>query len=174
MNLKTIALVLSIALLASCSQSNKKKSKTNEPFKELKADSLELTRLIREAYQWHMKSYLTDFPYKFEKESDSIFTGIDWAAYTKNIALFKKTNYFTREFLAHHKSIATTLDKSIKNAPVKWRNINDGVTIWDSEADDWCNCQDYPDGFWNTLRIDSLKVKNNLASFNLNMKIGNK
>lgn len=179
MNLKyySIVLTLSMAFLISCSNLNKKNTKPIEkekPSKSFNADSLKLTNLIREAYQWHMKKYLDEFPYKFEKKSDSIFTGIDWDKYNQNMVLFKKTNYFTNEFLEQHKSIALRIDKSIKKASIKWRNINDGITIWDSEAEDWCNCQDYPDKFWETLLIDSLKIKNSFASFNLNWKIPSK
>ncbi|MDX1828655.1 MAG: hypothetical protein R3342_03820 [Lutibacter sp.] len=179
MNLKyySILLTLSMAFLVSCSNVNKKNAKSIEkekPSNSLNADSLKLTNLVREAYQWHMKKHLAEFPYKYEKESDSIFTGIDWDKYNQNMELFKKTNYFTNQFLEYHKSIALRMDKSIKKASVKWRNINDGITMWDSEAEDWCNCQDYPDKFWKTLLIDSLKIKNSFASFNLNWKIPDK
>jgi len=170
-------LILVIPLLISCSNSTKKNPNQVEnktSFKSENTDSAKLTNLIREAYQWHMKKHLAEFPYKYEKESDSIFTGIDWDKYNQNIELFKKTNYFTNQFLEYHKSIALRIDKSIKKSSVKWRNINDGITMWDSEVEDWCNCQDYPDKFWETLLIDSLKIKNNFASFNLNWKTPNK
>ena len=31
-------------------------------------------------------------------------------------------------------------------------------TIW-SDADPWCNCQDYPDKFWGALELDDLQVR---------------
>ena len=56
----------------------------------------------------------------------------------------------------------------MKSADVEWR-YNE-ITIWDTEVDDWCACQDFPDNYWETLMIDSLRIENNIAKFNLNWK----
>ncbi|MCR8666244.1 hypothetical protein NO995_00980 [Aestuariibaculum sp. M13] len=194
MNLKYyIVFTLSTTLLIGYSKSNKKKKDTLEIIKTehlktedslllddakgensiktiVNTDSIQLTTLIRKAYEWHMDKYLPDFPYLDDTETDTIFTGIDWEVYNKNIELLKSTNYFTNEFLSHHKSIATTIDRSIKTASIEWRHKFD-ISIWDSEADDWCYCQDHPDNYWETLIIDQLNIENNFASFNLNWKM---
>jgi hypothetical protein len=156
-------LVAITTLLISCNGSNKG---ANEQMKnDIHKDSIELTTLVRQVYKWHMTKHLNDFPYKYEKPSDTIFIGIDWNAYNKNIEVFKKTNYFTDDFLSFHKTIALNLDSSIKKAGIKWRNINDGIPFWDTDADDWCGCQDYPDNYWDILTLDSLQIENNFASF---------
>ncbi len=129
------------------------------------ADSIELTNLIRKVYEWHETKRLNDFPYQFDEQQDSIFIGIDWDKYQKNIELFKQTNFFSTDFLHKHKNIALTLDTSIKKADITWRNINDGIPLWESGADDWCGCQDYPDNYWNFLTIDSLRIKDEYANF---------
>jgi hypothetical protein len=126
-------------------------------------DSIELTILVRKVYNWHETKFLEDFPYKHQ--NDTIFTGIDWEEYNKNIKLHKNTNLFTDEFFRRHKSIAKIIDNSIKKAGIEWRNSNDGIPLWHSNADDWCACQDNPDDYWKILTIDSLKINNNLASF---------
>ncbi len=53
-----------------------------------------------------MTNHLNDSPYKYDNPSDNIFTGIDWDSYEKNIEIFKKTNFFTDQFLAYYKTIA--------------------------------------------------------------------
>lgn len=126
-------------------------------------DSIELTLLVRKVYKWHETNFLPDFPYKFQ--NDSIFTGIDWKEYNKNINLHKETGLFTEDFFKRHKNIASIIDKSINSANIEWRNSKDGIPLWRSNADDWCACQDNPDEYWKILTIDNLKINNDLASF---------
>ncbi len=128
-------------------------------------DSLELTALVRAVYTWHETKRTDDFPYKYRKQNDSIFTGIDWGEFNKNLKEFRKTQLFSEAFLLNHKDIAVSIDSSIKKTDITYRNIRDGITIWESGADDWCLCQDYPDDYWELITIDSLTVKNTTASF---------
>jgi hypothetical protein len=139
-----------------------KAQQTKETFTK---DSIQLTELVRQVYKWHMTNPLNEFPYKYEKPVENIFTGIDWVTYNKNIEIFKKTNFFTDQFLSIHKAIALNIDSSIKKADIKWRNMNDGIPLWDLDADAWCGCQDYPDNYWEILTLSNLKIENNTASF---------
>lgn len=125
--------------------------------------SLELTSLVRKVYKWHNLNFLEDFPYKYE--NDTIFIGIDWKKYDKNIKLHKETGLFTVDFFKRHKEIANIIDQSIKSATIEWRNERDGIPLWHSGADDWCACQDNPDNYWEFITINKLKIKNNIASF---------
>jgi hypothetical protein len=128
-------------------------------------DSTELTTLVKNVYEWHLKKRSNDFPYKFSNPSDSIFIGIDWAAYARNIDDLKKTNFFSNEFFINHRSIALSIDSSMKQANVEWRNINDGIPIWDTDADDWCGCQDYPDNYWKTITLSEFSLQNDTLTF---------
>ncbi len=131
------------------------------------ADSIELTKLVRNLYEWHATKYNSvGFPFRENTPADSIFTGIDWNAYNKEIGIFKKTNFFSQEFMDRHRAIATTIDSSVKKAAVEWRNFNDGIPLWSTNSDDWCGCQDYPDNYWNRLKVNQLKINNNTATFN--------
>lgn len=164
-----ILLVLTILLLTSCNDANN--GTNNQTNKDnitaiTNKDSVELTTLVRKVYGWHMTKHITDFPYKYKKPGDTIFIGIDWEAYDKNIETFKRTNYFTDDFFSFHKTIASNIDSSMKKADIKWRNINDGIPLWDTGADDWCGCQDYPDNYWNILTLDNIRIVKNFASFN--------
>lgn len=155
-----------IIILVSCSEKSEKKLIANENINNTKNnDSIEITKLIREVYEWHETNDIDDFPYKYDEIQDTIFIGIDWKKYQVNIINFKEKNFFSNEFLKKHKEIASTIDSSIKKADIKWRNINDGIPLWETGANDWCGCQDYPDNYWKLLTIDSLNVKENFANF---------
>jgi hypothetical protein len=154
-----------IMFLISCNSQTRKKSNESERLYSVNIDSIELTKLTRQVYEWHMNNRIDDFPYKFEVNQDSIFTGIDWEKYQNNIQLIENTGFFTRDFLKKHKTIAMTLDSSIKKADITWRNIYDGIPLWATNADDWCGCQDYPDNYWDFLKIDSLTINTDYANF---------
>jgi hypothetical protein len=130
-------------------------------------DSIELTSLVRKLYEWHETKYRSNgFPFKVSSPTDSIFTGIDWDAYNKNFEVYKKTNFFSQEFLDRHKTIALTIDSSIRKASIEWRNYQDGIPLWDTDADDWCGCQDSPDNYWKRLIISNFKFSNDTVTFN--------
>lgn len=157
---------VAIIILVSCSEKSEKKLIANENINNTKNnDSIEITKLIREVYEWHETNDIDDFPYKYDEIQDTIFIGIDWKKYQDNIINFKEKIFFSNEFLKKHKEIASTIDSSIKKADIKWRNINDGIPLWETGANDWCGCQDYPDNYWKLLTIDSLNVKENFANF---------
>ena len=156
-----------ISILTSCSGKSDKNSIPTEDIAIVKSnnDSIEITSLVRQVYEWHMAKRLIDFPYKYIHPGDTLFSGIDWEKYNNNIEIFKQTNFFTLAFLDRHKEIASTLDSSIKKADIEWRNINYGIPLWETNADDWCGCQDYPDNYWEKLTIHDLEIKSDIASF---------
>ena len=162
---------LLLTVVFGCVGQNNEKSqegsrpKSEDEFSARKSDSIELTNLIRQVYNWHMNHPIDDFPYLYEGQQDSIFTGIDWNKYQKNMDLFKQTGFFSQVFLQQHKAIAMSIDSSIRKADISWRNINDGIPIWVTGADDWCNCQDYPEEYWKFMTLNDLTITNNLASF---------
>lgn len=169
--------VLFLGLLNGCKKSKSADAEIEKIETELKptpevdttmsfvTDSTLLSELIQKAYTWHYKNEIKDFPYKYNLPNDSIFTGIDWDLYNQNIKEFKKTDLFSAEFFKNHKRIATNLDKSIKKSGIQWRNSNGEIPIWNSEVDDWCNCQDYSDNFWNHAGAFAIKIHNDVAEF---------
>jgi hypothetical protein len=152
--------VILIAIFTACSSTGNKDTARSKA-----QDSIEVTGLVRQAYEWHLKNIQVEFPFRYEKPADTIFTGIDWDLFHKNIEILRTTRFFTDESLENQAKIAATLDSSMKKATVKWRNINDGIPIWSSDADDWCNCQDYPENYWKTMKLDSLTIEGDLAGF---------
>ena len=167
-NLNLLLFCLTSVLLLSCNEKSEKKPivNENESVNQKNIDSIELTKLIRQVYEWHNMKPIDDFPYEYNENQDSIFIGIDWEKYQNNIKLFKQTNYFSNDFLKSHNEIAKTIDASIKKADITWRNSNDGMPLWETGADNWCGCQDYNEEYWKTIVIDSLNINKSIANFN--------
>lgn len=165
--LSLLVVCSTLFMFLSCEEKSQFKSllKDDKNIKYSNSDSIELTNLIRKVYEWHETNHFEDFPYEFKSVNDSIFIGIDWDKYKNNIEVFRKTNFFTSEFLNKHKLIATTLDSSIRTADVKWRNSNDGISLWETGADNWCGCQDNPEKYWKKMTIDSLIINKEVANF---------
>lgn len=132
----------------------------------LESDRVALTQLIRRVYTWRASSHLDDFPYLYETSNPGILVGIDWEKYRQNVSQLIDTDLFTDAFIRKHKSIALSLDSSIRKADLKWRDVNGYIPIWSTDRDDWCDCQDYPDRYWELLTINDLKIENDLATLN--------
>ncbi len=129
-------------------------------------DSIALTTLVRNLYKWHEQNPdKVGFNLKFNSPTDSIFTGIDWQAYNKDSRAWKETGFFSNIFLKMHRSITLSLDSSIHQASAEWRNINDGIPYWDTNADDWCGCQDSPDNYWKLITIKKFTKRIDTARF---------
>ncbi|MBX3162932.1 MAG: hypothetical protein KF900_00495 [Bacteroidetes bacterium] len=157
---KTVFTILTILCLTSCDNSANKENTQSI----INADSIELTTLVRDVYEWHETKYRKNgFPFKHN--TDSIFTGVDWDTYAKEMAVFKKTNFFSESFFAKHRALAMSTDTSIKQTSIEWRNVKDGIPIWETDADDWCNCQDYPDNYWTFLLLKDITIKHDTATF---------
>lgn len=163
-----IAILPTTVMLTSCSNSEgpKTKNKVNNQT-QINADSVKITALVRSIYEWHETKYQNhSFPLKFNSPPDSLFIGIDWKAYNKDYETFKRTNFFSDDFLARHREIAMAIDSSVKQASPKWRNINNGIPLWNTDTDDWCGCQDSPDNYWKQLTVSNFKFNNETVMFN--------
>ncbi len=168
MNLKyyIIGLLTTTTLLMSCNSSGSSKLADKGVDQIDYSDSIELTILVRNVYEWHETKYRRNgFPLKFKTPNDSIFTGVDWDEYAKDMEVFKATNFFSKEFFTTHRTHALSVDSSIKQATIEWRNMNDGIPLWDTDADDWCSCQDYPEDYWKLITLNNFIYNNGVVSF---------
>ena len=168
MNIKyyIIGLLATTTLLMSCNSTGSLKL-TDKGIKKVdNSDSIELTTLVRSVYEWHETKYRRNgFPFKFKTPNDSIFTGVDWDAYAKEMEVFQTTNFFSNGFFTTHRILALSVDSSIKQASIEWRNMNNGIPLWDTGADDWCDCQDYPDEYWKIITLNNFIYNKDTVSF---------
>jgi len=127
-----------------------------------KSDSAELKALVVKLLRWHNTDKKMDFEPLLKNPKDTIYTGIDWQAHKKRVTELDKTNFFTKSFLDNYQKIALHLDKELKQNKTKY--IVGELPPFGNDANEWCNCQDYPSNFWN-INIVALKINDNTATF---------
>jgi hypothetical protein len=129
-----------------------------------KSDSIALTNLVRQMYQWRDTSIKTNM---FEatpiNPSDSLYSGIDWKLHEKLIAILEESNYFDKHFIDNFHAIAVAIDTELKKGKTIWY-VGD-LPPFGYEADPWCNCQDNPDNYWKIITLKNIKVNKDIASF---------
>ena len=126
-------------------------------------DSAELKALVVKLLKWHGTDKKSDFEPLLKNPTDTIYSGIDWQAHKQRIAELEKTNFFTKDFLDNYQKIALHLDKELKQNKIKYA-VGD-LAPYGNEANEWCNCQDYPANIFKRLKIVDLKINDNSAAF---------
>jgi len=150
-------------LLFSCNQTDTKTSSVTEEKTSTYADDKEqIQNLIRQVYKWHEaqkpsnNNMITD-------SKDSIYIGFNLDQLKLDIEKLKTTNFFSSEFIDNYYKIFTTLDKKLRNKEIEWL-VGDLLPFGDN-VNPWCNCQDNPDNYWQTMTIDKIEFENNVATF---------
>lgn len=133
------------------------------------ADSLQLTKLVKELYKWHETTKLKHTAYSPVKNNpaDTLYSGIDLKETEQSVEEIKATGFFSDDFLNQYRNIAIRIDKELKDGSSTWRDGE--IPTFDNDADPWCKCQDTPrDDFWNILKFSDFKYNGNEASFKWN------
>ena len=162
--IKTIATLLILFSFSgfAYSQDTKVISKTSSST-SFKTDSTELKSLVVELLKWHETDKKSDFEPLLNSPTDTIYTGINWELHKKRVAELEKTSFFSRDFLDNYQNIASHLDKELKLNKTKYF-VGD-LPPYGNEANEWCNCQDYPGNIWKRLQIVNLTINDNAAAF---------
>lgn len=159
-HIKTIARLLILCFFTSFAftQNTKDTTTTNS-----KSDSADLKALIVKLLKWHETDTQPDFEPLLKNPKDTIYEGIDWQALKIRVADLKKTSLFTKSFLDNYLDIAFILNKELKQNKTKY--IVGELPPFGNDANEWCNCQDYPSNIWKRLKIVGLKINGNSATF---------
>ncbi|WP_264551857.1 hypothetical protein [Flavobacterium sp. N2038] len=128
-------------------------------------DSIALLDLTRKLYKWEEeKSTGEDFSPAKDKDTDSIYSGLDLSLHKARIKELENTNLFSKDFIANYNKIALKLESEFKNGTLVW-NVGE-LPPFGSDSSPWCNCQDTPNNFLNKIWIMHLTIQNNTASYN--------
>jgi hypothetical protein len=130
-------------------------------------DSIALTALVKNIYQWHERSLkeTRDFDVKKEHPADTLFKGIDWVNHNNILNKLRKTGFFAAEFLENYQNIALQIDKALKSGTTIWP-VNELPTIAGYEADPWFSAQDFPENnYWERMILKNIQWNKDLASF---------
>jgi len=158
--IKIIARLLILCSFTSFAYSQNTKVTTTT---NTKSDSAELKALVVKLLQWHETDHTLDFDPLLKNPKDTIYSGIDWQAHKKRVAELEKTGFFTINFLNNYQNIALHLDKELKQNKTKY--VVGELPPYGNDANEWCNCQDYPSNSFKHLKIVGLKINDNSATF---------
>lgn len=153
-----IIFILTISL-----SSNAQLTKQVKTVTSFQTDSIQLTKLITALLRWHEKDNIRDFDVTTNNLTDSFYSKVDWTKHKKRVAELQKLNLFSQTFIDKYNQIAIHLDKELKANKIKY--IIGDLPPYGNDANEWCNCQDYPTNVWKKLKITSLKINSNEAIF---------
>jgi hypothetical protein len=150
-------------LLFSCNQADTKTTSVTEEKASTSVDEKEqIQNLIRQVYKWH-ESRKPSNNDMITDSKGSIYIGFNLDQLKLDIEELKTTNFFSTEFIDNYYKIFTTLDKKIRNKEIEWL-VGDLPPFGDN-VNPWCNCQDNPDKYWQTMTIDKITFESNVANF---------
>jgi hypothetical protein len=150
-------------LFFSCNQADTKRTYVTEKKSSNSVDDKEqIQNLIRQVYKWH-EAQKTSNNEMITDSKDSIYVGFNLDQLKLDIEELKTTNFFSTEFIDNYFKIFTTLDKKLRNKEIEW-SVGDLPPFGDN-VNPWCNCQDNPDNYWQTMTIDKIAFDSNVATF---------
>lgn len=115
-------------------------------------DSTVVLKLIREVLVWADSENSIDLLPVMH--NDSIYTAFDLVAHKENLETLSKSNFFSKDFIAHYDQIIRHLDKKLRNNEFEygtWYLGDMPPFTFAAEANPWCECQDNMD--WNKIQI---------------------
>lgn len=158
--LTTFIILLINLFFTNCT--NSKKEDTQNTLNATSLDSTQILQVIKDMYAWEeTKSTLVDFTLAYPEKGSC--TGIDKEANKNRMAELRKTGFFTDDFFNNYERILKKMDKEIKADTTKYYE-GDGLELNYLDGSPWCNCQDNPDKFWETIKLKDLIINNNDAS----------
>lgn len=159
-----LILVISGLLLSGCHQAENQKASATNPTSAMISDSKkDLQQLVRQMYEWHeTNSSQNDFE-PIADAQDSSYVGIDLTKHKARVAELQKTGFFSTQFLDNYNQIGLAIDKGLKSKKLEW--LVGDLPPFGNDANPWCNCQDNPENYWQTMTLDKLTSDATTATF---------
>jgi len=122
----------------------------------------ELTRLVQDMYYWWEASNIEMYGFDFIFD-DTVYISLENEALLSRIEDFQNSNYFTQSFIDNYENLAHLLDQKLQSKDLVY--FPGEYPPYRNGANPWCNCQDYPETFWNYIKLKNLNVRGDSASF---------
>jgi hypothetical protein len=128
-------------------------------------DSVKITALVRAMYKWQETAGAKPDGFVPTKKypTDTLNTGIDLQNTGIAIEKLRKLGFFAEDFLNDYKNVAVRMDKELRDGSSLWPDGE--LPTFQGDVNEWCNCQDNPDNYWEKLTITNLKINNDQADF---------
>jgi hypothetical protein len=148
--------------LTNCSNSSKIKE-TDNTIDSTGIDSTQILQTIKAMYAWQETDTTQLYDFALAYPNGGFCTGIDQEANNNRIAELKETDFFADDFFDNYNRILKKIGTQIKADTAKYKE-GDGLELNYLDGSPWCNCQDYPDKYWETMKIKDLVINGNVAT----------
>lgn len=161
--LVTFLFLSATAFLTNCSNKTQETENKVDSTGIGSTDTTQILETIKATYTWVETdtTQLYDFALAYPK--GGFCTGIDRTANDNRMAELKATGFFADEFFDNYNRILKKIDTEIKADTAKYKE-GDGLETNYIDASPWCSCQDYPDKYWETMKIKDLVINGDVAT----------
>lgn len=126
-------------------------------------DKQQIETLVQKAYEWiQTKKTQNDFDVIANKKGDK-YVGLNIKTHNKIVEELKKSNFFAQQFIDNYNKIGLKIGDNLKTGKLEY--FVGELPPYGSDSDPWCDCQDNPEAFWKTMKVNNLKIENNKAAF---------
>lgn len=126
-------------------------------------DKQQLETLIRKTYEWiETKKTKIDFDVVANKKGDK-YVELNTKTHQKIVDELKKSNFFAQQFIDNYNKIGLKIGDNLKTKKMEY--FVGELPPYGSDSNPWCDCQDNPEAYWKTLKLNDLKIQNNKATF---------
>ncbi|WP_264529391.1 hypothetical protein [Flavobacterium sp. N502540] len=126
-------------------------------------DKQQIESLIKKAYEWiETKKTQGDFDVIENKKGDK-YVALNTKTHHKIISELKNSNFFAQQFIDNYNKIALKIGEDLKSSKIEYW-VGE-LPPYGNDSNPWCNCQDNPESYWKTLKVNDLKIQNNKATF---------
>lgn len=135
---------------------------TSNPIASL--DEVRLRDLTKNMYRWYHSidpKYNQDLEV-LDTEGDT-YKAMDIDYLDKRLKRFKTSGFFTQNFIDNYRDITLAIDKKLKNGDLIYEVGM--LPPFGIDANLWCNCQDYPNKYWDILTVQDVSVSKNNAEY---------
>lgn len=135
---------------------------TSNPLASL--DEVRLRDLTRNMYRWyHSIDSKDNRDFKVLDTQGDTYKAMDIDYLNKRLKRFKASGFFTQNFIDNYRDITLAIDKKLKNGELVYEVGM--LPPFGTDANLWCNCQDYPNKYWDILTVQDVSVSKNKAEY---------
>lgn len=127
------------------------------------SDKQQIETLIRKTYEWiETKKTQSDFDVIENKKGDK-YVALNTKTHNKIVSELKNSNFFAQQFIDNYNKIGLKIGENLKTNKIKY--FVGELPPYGNDSNPWCDCQDNPESYWKTLKVNDLKIQNNKATF---------
>lgn len=149
--------------LVSFKPMNIKQANTTNTSIYFASDKQQIETLIRKTYEWiETKKTQSDFDVIENKKGDK-YVALNKKTHNKIVSELKNSNFFAQQFIDNYNKIGLKIGENLKTNKIKY--FVGELPPYGNDSNPWCDCQDNPESYWKTLKVNDLKIQNNKATF---------